>query len=149
MRYTYLPSRARLEGSRESLSIDVVSYIIVKAREFDAKVEPVEEDPGSDAADDGERIILEDFADDPTYQELREAIEDLDEDASCELVALMWIGRGTYDAEDWEEALETARQEATNSAADYLTGTPQLGDFLEEGLVAMGYEFDPDALKHL
>ena len=133
----------------ESLSIDVVSYIIVKAREFDAKVEPVEEDPGSDAADDGERIILEDFADDPTYQELREAIEDLDEDASCELVALMWIGRGTYDAEDWEEALETARQEATNSAADYLTGTPQLGDFLEEGLVAMGYEFDPDALKHL
>jgi len=133
----------------ESLSIDVVSYIIVKAREFDAKVEPVEEDPGSDAADDGERIILEDFADDPTYQELREAIEDLDEDASCELVALMWIGRGTYDAEDWEEALETARQEATNSATDYLTGTPQLGDFLEEGLVAMGYEFDPDALKHL
>ncbi len=133
----------------EALSVEVVSYIIVKAREFDAKVEPVEEDPGSDEADDGERIILEDFADDPTYQELREAIEDLDEDASCELVALMWIGRGTYDAEDWEEAVETARQEATNSTADYLTGTPQLGDFLEEGLVAMGYEFDPDALRHL
>ena len=133
----------------ESLSVEVVSYIIVKAREFDVKVEPVEEDPGSDEADDGERIILEDFADDPTYQELREAIDDLDEDASYELVVLMWIGRGTYDAEDWEEAIETARQEATNSTADYLIGTPQLGDFLEEGLVAMGYEFDPDALKHL
>lgn len=133
----------------EALSIEVVSYIIVKAREFDAKVEPVDEAPGSDEADDGERIILEDFADDPTYQELREAIEDLDEDASVELVAMMWIGRGTYDAEDWEEAVATARQEATNSTADYLIGTPQLGDFLEEGLVAMGYEFDPDALRHL
>ncbi len=133
----------------ESLSVEVVSYIIVKAREFDAKVEPVEENPGSDEADDGETIVLEDFADDPTYQELREAIEDLDEDAAHELVAMMWIGRGTYDAEDWEEAVETAREEATNSTADYLIGTPQLGDFLEEGLTALGYEFDPDALKHL
>lgn len=133
----------------EALSVAVVSYIIIKAREFDAKVEPVDEAPGSDEADDGEGIILEDFADDPTYQELREAIEDLDDDASVELVAMMWIGRGTYDAEDWEEALETAREEATNSTADYLIGTPQLGDFLEEGLVALGYEFDPDALRHL
>lgn len=133
----------------DSLSVDVVSYIIIKAREFDAKVEPVDEKPGSDEADDGEAIVLEDFADDPTYQELREAIDDLDEDAACELVAMMWIGRGTYDAEDWEEAVETARQEATNSTADYLVGTPQLGDFLEDGLTALGYEFDPGALKHL
>ncbi len=133
----------------EALSVEVVSYIIVKAREFDAKVEPVDEKPASDEADDGEGIILEDFADDPTYQELREAIDDLDEDAGYELVAMMWIGRGTYDAEDWEEALETARDEAINSTADYLIGTPQLGDFLEEGLTALGYEFDPDALKHL
>jgi hypothetical protein len=133
----------------EALSSDIVSYIIIKAREFDAKVEPVDEAPASDEADDGEGIILEDFADDPTYQELREAIEDLDEDASVELVAMMWIGRGTYDAEDWEEAVETARQEAVNSTADYLIGTPQLGDFLEDGLVALGFEFDPDALRHL
>lgn len=133
----------------EALSVEVVSYIIVKAREFDAKVEPVDEKPASDEADDGEGIILEDFADDPTYQELREAIDDLDEDAGYELVAMMWIGRGTYDAEDWEEALETARDEAINSTADYLIGTPQLGDFLEEGLTALGHEFDPDALKHL
>jgi hypothetical protein len=133
----------------ESLSVETVSYIIVKAREFDAKVEPVEENPASDEADDGEAIVLEDFADDPTYQELREAIEDLDDEAGYELVAMMWIGRGTYDAEDWDEAVETARAEATNSTADYLIGTPQLGDFLEEGLTAMGYEFDPDALRHL
>jgi hypothetical protein len=73
----------------------------------------------------------------------------LAEDASVELVAMMSIGRGTYDAEDWEEAVETARQEAVNSTADYLIGTPQLGDFLEDGLVALGYEFDPDALRHL
>ena len=45
--------------------------------------------------------------------------------------------------------METAREEAINSTADYLIGTPQLGDFLEEGLVALGYEFDPDALRHL
>jgi hypothetical protein len=133
----------------DALSANTVSYIILKAREFDAKVEPVEEAPGSDEADDGERIVLEDFSDDPTLQELKEAIDDLDEDAAHELVALMWIGRGTYDQEDWEEAVETARVEATHSTSDYLVGTPQLGDFLEEGLVAMGYEFDPDVQSHL
>jgi hypothetical protein len=133
----------------ESLGADVVSYIIVKAREFDVKVEPVEEAPASDEADDGQRIVLEDFADDPNYQELREAIEDLDDDAAAELVALMWIGRGTFDAEDWDEALETARREATHSTADYLIGTPMLGDFLEEGLAALGRELDPETLRHL
>ncbi len=133
----------------DSLNVEVVSYIIVKAREFDAKVDPVDENPGSDEVDDGQAIVLEDFADDPTYQELREAIDDLDDDAACELVAMMWIGRGTYEAEDWEEAVETARQEATNATADYLIGTPQLGDFLEEGLTALGYEFDPEAARRL
>ncbi|MBI1180165.1 MAG: DUF3775 domain-containing protein [Alphaproteobacteria bacterium] len=133
----------------DALSASTVSYIIVKAREFDAKVEAVDEAPASDEADDGERVVLEDFADDPTLQELREAIDDLDDDAACELVALMWVGRGTYDAEDWEEAVETARLEATNSTADYLVGTPQLGDFLEEGLSAMGHEFDPEVQSHL
>ena len=41
----------------EALSVEVVSYIIIKAREFDAKVEPVDEAPGSDEADDGEGIL--------------------------------------------------------------------------------------------
>ena len=51
-----------------SVSLDKLDFIIIKAREFDAKVDPVEPDPGSDPADDEEREVLEDYADDPTYE---------------------------------------------------------------------------------
>ncbi len=49
-----------------NISPEKICYIIVKAREFDAKVEPVEPDPGSNPADGGEREILSDYRDDPT-----------------------------------------------------------------------------------
>jgi hypothetical protein len=58
----------------------------------------------------------------------------LDEDEQCDLVALAWIGRGTYDAQNWEEALAEARRAHNNRTAEYLSTLPKLGDYLEEGL---------------
>lgn len=132
-----------------NISPDKIGYIIVKAREFDVKVQPVDENPGSSAADDGERIILQDFANDPTYAEVHDFIASLNDEESAELVALMWVGRGTYSKEEWDEAVETAQIEATNPTPDYLLGTPMLGDFLEDGLSELGFSIDEDALIHL
>ena len=70
--------------------------------------------------------------------ELRAFIDDMTEEEAQSLVALMWIGRGTFDAEDLEEALRTARDEADHPAADYLLGAPHLSDHLENGLDALG-----------
>ncbi|MEL6101959.1 MAG: DUF3775 domain-containing protein [Pseudomonadota bacterium] len=70
--------------------------------------------------------------------ELRGLIDRLDEDDQAELVALMWIGRGSFDAADWEAALATATQEATTPCSDYLIGTPHFSDHLEAGLDALG-----------
>lgn len=70
--------------------------------------------------------------------ELRAFIERLSEDEQVSLVAVMWIGRDTFDAEDLDEALATARHEATTPTADYLLGTPHLSDHLENGLDALG-----------
>ena len=131
------------------ISDDKVCYIIVKAMEFDVKVPPVISDPGSNPADDKEAAILEDRVGDPTYQELRTAIDDLNESEACQLVALMWVGRGTYTREEWPEALRTAREEAIHSAADYLMGTPLLTDYLREGLAAFGRSCDDIELAHL
>src|SRR5947209_3360656 len=75
-----------------NISADKVCYIVVKAREFDAKVEPTEPDPGSNPIDSGEREILADYADDPTLGELRSAINDLNDDEIVDLVALAWVG---------------------------------------------------------
>ncbi len=70
--------------------------------------------------------------------ELRAFIERMDEDEQAELVAIMWIGRGSFDSDDLAEAIATARAEATTPCADYLIGTPHLSDHLENGLDALG-----------
>lgn len=70
--------------------------------------------------------------------ELRAFIERMDVDEQAEMVAIMWIGRGSFEPEDWSEALTTARREATTPTADYLIGTPHLADHLEAGLEAAG-----------
>ncbi len=70
--------------------------------------------------------------------ELRAFIERMDEDEQAELVAIMWIGRGSFDADELDEAVRTAGQEATTPCADYLLGSPHLPDHLENGLDALG-----------
>lgn len=70
--------------------------------------------------------------------ELRAFIERMNEEAQAALVAVMWIGRGAFEVEEWDEAFETAMNEATTPTADYLIGTPHLADNLEAGLDAMG-----------
>lgn len=70
--------------------------------------------------------------------ELRAFIDRMTEDEQASLVAVMWIGRDSFDAEDLEEAIATARAEATIPTADYLLGTPHLSDHLENGLEALG-----------
>lgn len=71
--------------------------------------------------------------------ELRDFVEAMTEDEQSELVAVMWIGRGSFEAEDFAEAVNTVRAEATTPCADYLIGTPHLSENLENGLEAMGY----------
>src|SRR6185437_4575009 len=115
----------------------------VKAREFDAKVEPVEPDPGSNPTDDNEREILEDYADDPTLEELRGAIDSLDDDEVIDLIALAWVGRGDFDRPEWLQARRLAAERHRPHSAQYLIGMPALGDYLEEGLAALGYSM-PD-----
>ena len=126
-----------------SISLERLGYIIEKAREWDAEV-PVDPDAasGSDAADDDERQILLDTPDNPTAQELRDAIESLNIDEREELLALVWLGRGDYDAQSWPEALQQARDSGNAHEASYLLGTPLLADYLEEGAAALGLSLD-------
>jgi hypothetical protein len=137
------------EGPELSISLEKVFYIIVKAREFDAKVEPVEPDPGSNPADSGEREVLEDYADDPTLQELRAAIDALNEDELVDLIALAWLGRGDFGKDDWAQGRALAEERHRPRSARYLLGIPTLGDYLEEGLAALGQSCEPFAIDRL
>jgi hypothetical protein len=49
------------------------------------------------------------------------------------------VGRGTYEPEEFVEAMETARSERANATSKYLLGMPLLADYLEEGLEKLGH----------
>jgi Protein of unknown function (DUF3775) len=127
-----------------TISLEKLAYIVEKAREYDAEVPPVDRDfeEGSDGPDDDEREILLDTPDNPTGEELRDALDGLNIDEREELLALMWVGRGDYDARNWREALQQARDALSSTETEYLIGTPLLGDYLEEGAETLGVSLE-------
>ena len=121
-----------------NISLRKVAFIITKAHEYDVKEGDSDPDSGSNPTDDGDSDVLEDKAGDATGQELFDAIRGLPEDERLELIALAWVGRGTYTLAEWQEALDTAAAEHGKRPAKYLMEMPLLGDYLEEGLAAFG-----------
>jgi hypothetical protein len=136
-------------GTNLAISPEKVCFIIIKAREFDAKEEVVEPDPGSNPSDDKDVEILEDYGDDPVVEELTSLINSLSVDEQTDLVALMWLGRDDYTAADWPAVREEATRAHNERTADYLLGTPLLGDFLEEGLSMLGFSCEDYELNRL
>ena len=65
-------------------------------------------------------------------------INALSEDEQIDLVALTWLGRDDYAPCDWPAVREQAARADNGRTAEYLLGTPLLGDFLEEGLSMLG-----------
>jgi hypothetical protein len=117
-----------------NLPLDKVAFIILKAREYDVKEGDSDPDEGSNPTDDGNADVLEDQADDPVREELVGAIRELNDDERMRLVALAWLGRGTYDLGEWKDAVATAKSEHSRRTAEYLLTLPLLGDYLEDGL---------------
>ncbi len=74
----------------------------------------------------------------PARWELLKIIRTLSENEQVELVALCWIGRGTYAPEEWEEVVSEACAAHSERTAEYLAGLPLLADCLEEGLARFG-----------
>ena len=78
-------------------------------------------------------------ADEIDDTEAAEMVDALNADEQAALIALAWIGRGDYDAEDWEEAITlAAERNEEGDAGEYLLGTDLVGDLITEGLAAFG-----------
>jgi len=147
------PKKPRTVGEDQpsvlTISPEKVFFVIVKRREFDAKDVVTDPSPGSNPSDDNERAILEDHANDPVVEELTSFINSLSEDEQIYIVALAWLGRDDYSAEDWEDVRQEASRAHNERTAGYLLGTPLLGDFLEEGLSLLGYSLEELELNRL
>lgn len=125
-----------------SLRPDTAFFILLKAREFDAKVEGADPDEGSNPSDDRNIDVLDFQPDDAAEEELTGAIESLNEDERLDLIALAWIGRGDFTFEEWREAHRSAREVDPREVATYLRGMPSLSDYLEEALAQLGLEIE-------
>ena len=123
------------------IALDKVCEIILRARAIDVRDGDAETLSGSNPIDDANALALVENADDATEDELREVIAGLNEDERHDLIALVYIGRGDLEPEEWVEAVRLAREREDRmsiSAADWLLGIPNLGDLLDEGLAALG-----------
>ena len=132
-----------------TISPEKVCFIIIKAREFDAKDAVTDPDPGSNPSDDNDAAVLEDHGDDPVVEELTSFINSLSEDEQIDLVTLAWLGRDDYSASDWAEVRAEASRAHNKRTANYLLGIPLLGDFLEEGLSMLGYSCEEFEINRL
>jgi len=132
-----------------TISSEKVCFVIIKAREFDAKDAVTDPDPGSNPSDDNDAAVLEDHGDDPVVEELTSFINSLSEDEQIDLVTLAWLGRDDYSASDWAEVRAEASRAHNKRTASYLLGIPLLGDFLEEGLSMLGYSCEEFEINRL
>ena len=78
--------------------------------------------------------------------ELEGLIRGLNVDAKHDLLALIWVGRGDYEARDWASARRAAREAEPFDVTDYLAELQMGSDYIENALEAMGYS-PPDELS--
>jgi hypothetical protein len=124
------------------ISTDKVAHVILRAREVDVKTGAWDDENEVDRDDVSSETILEDLPEDATRQELKEFLESLNEDEQASLIALAWIGRGTYAPGELDEAISTAKAEHGGNAVAYLFSLPLLPDYLEDGLDQLGYSVE-------
>jgi hypothetical protein len=131
--------------------LDTLCRIIIRARENEAQVPAQDPDEDADDVDDydddddasgGARSVLEDELNTGVEEEMRAALDDLADDQLAETLALAWVGRGTYDATEWDDAFAEANDTDPESSIDELMDMPLLASHLEAGLAAFDFSCD-------
>ena len=121
------------------IPLEAICYIIAKTRELQAKEDVVIPDCPSGPSEDWALQVLADHSGDYGLAELADCVGEMSQRQRAELIALMWIGRGDYPIDDWEQAVDDAIGDHSVRAAAYLLSHPMVSDDLEEGLIAHGY----------
>ncbi|HST36319.1 MAG TPA: DUF3775 domain-containing protein [Allosphingosinicella sp.] len=128
--------------------LDTLCRLILRAKELEAQVPAQDPDQEADNVDDyddegGEALsVLEDELNDGVEEEMQALLDDLAEDQLAEVVALAWIGQGTFDVSEWDEAIAEANDLSGDERMDELMDMPLLGGHLESGLAAFDYSCD-------
>ena len=117
-----------------TITPDTAFAILLKAREYEVKVPQTDPDSGSNPSDDNSVDALELGPQDETRRELLSAVSDLNDSEQNDLVALIYLGRGDFSLDQWEDAKQAAADLSRGQIPRYVAETPLASDFLEEGL---------------
>lgn len=120
------------------LKSDYVEMLIYKLRALMVKEDTDLDDVGGNPSDDERPATLQEQPDDLARDEVVAEIQGLDPEEQAELVALMWLGRGDAEVEEWSALVAQAQERAETPAEDYLLGHPHVADHLAEGLDKLG-----------
>lgn len=128
--------------------LDMICRLILRAKELEAQVPAADPDEDPDDVDDlddegGETLsVLEDELNTGVEEEVMALLDELADDQLAETVALAWVGRGTYDASEWDEAFAEAGELDAEERVDELIDMPLLAGHLEAGLAAFDFSCD-------
>jgi hypothetical protein len=128
--------------------LDTLCRLILRAKELEAQVASPDVDQGADDVDDyddaGDQAlsVLDDDLNDGVEEEVQAVLDDLADDQLAETLALAWVGAGTYDAAEWDEAFAEASDLGTDERIGELLDMPLLGGHIEAGLAAFDFNCD-------
>ena len=129
--------------------LETLCRLIIRARELEAQVPASDPDEDADNVDDlddeGEDqalSVLEDELNSGVEEEVQATLDDLADDQLAETLALAWVGRGTYDASEWDDAFAEAGDLNVDERMDELMDMPLLASHLEAGLAAFDFSCD-------
>jgi hypothetical protein len=126
--------------------LETYCRLILRARELEAQVpaQDPDEDPDNvddldDEGQDQSLSVLSDELNTGVEEEMRATLDDLADDQLAETLALAWVGRGTFDASEWEDAMAEANDTDPESTIDELMDMPLLASYIEAGLAAFDF----------
>jgi len=128
--------------------LDTLCRLILRAKELEAQVPAQDADQEADNVDDyddggGEGLsALEDELNTAVEEEVQAVLDDLADDQLAETLALAWVGVGTYDVSEWDEAFAEASDMSGGERMSELLDMPLLGGHLEAGLAAFDFNCD-------
>ena len=128
------------------ISVEKVCALIEAARELAGKV-PSTAGDRTTTGDDSKLATIDEPEgigedQDARRRETIEFIAGLNVDEQTDLLALIWLGRGDYGIEEWDDALTEAEARIAARDPDYMIGDAALPQYLGDGLEAFGRSCD-------
>ena len=128
------------------ISTEKVCALIEAARELAGKVPSTAGDKTT-TGDDSELVTIEEPEgngenEDARRRETVEFIAGLNVEEQTDLLALIMLGRGDYEIDDWDAAVSEAEARIAARDPDYMIGDAALPEYLGDGLEALGRNCD-------